>query len=372
MRSPGDRTLMARMAEDRLVPLDGPVYRAGIRHFEKNMEDVLATFRRHAIPVYLATVVSNKTGQVPLSNDPEAMDLFGRSQFSAAKERDPLRFRAPEAINQSLRRLSDQPGVIRVDISEVQTPEGDLLAYAAGYFTDHLHPDYRGYTLIARAFYAALTAQELTQGGDFPPPDPLETILVAHTLAVLKSDFPFERDPQRRRPGVVHRERLNRYKASGDPVMLAARDYFTGARPLASSLASLAGSSRQEGRHTDALLYLRSLVRLQPLNPELDAMILRYLQELSRQDGVVAPAELLPLYVWLAAPRFNVQTWPVAVERLVDAGRFDAADLWLQAWQQYESDPRAEFFRLRALWHIGQGDYQGAQPWFREYYRRIR
>ncbi len=413
--SPEDRTLMARMAEDRLVPLDGSGYRDGIRHFESNMEDVLATFRRHDIPVYLATVVSNKTGQPPLADDPVARDLFERAQaavrehavrqpddvrkpadlrpathrkssgtvirtlpdsvkalFRDAKELDPLRFRAPEAINEAIRRLASKPGVTLVDAHLIQTPDGAPLPFHPDYFTDHLHLDYRGYALIARAFHDAVTGQDLSHYSDFPPPDPLETVIVAHTLAVLKSDFPFERDPQRRRPGAVHRERLARYATSGDPVQVAARDYFTGTRPLSASLAALSGASRDDGRHGDALLFLRSLHYLQPLNPELDAMILSYLEELIRQDALADPAEAIPLLMRLTAPEFDRQMWPLAVPLLLDAGRYAAADLWLNAWQQRDPEPEAEFYRLRAMWHIGQDDYQGAQQWFREYYRLIR
>jgi hypothetical protein len=409
---PEDRTLMARMAEDRLVHRGDNQYRDGIRHFEKNMEDVLATFRRHDIPVILATVVSNKKGQTPLADDPVAMDLYDRAiaaarehemrlpddlppastrdlpedvigilpdsamaLFREAKERDPLRFRAPEVINEAIRRLADTPGVTLVDAHGIRTPEGALLPFAPDYFTDHLHPDHRGYTLIARAFHEALTGKKTTgpqHGRDFPPTDPLETVIVEHTLAVLKSDFPFERDPQQRRPGAVHRERLADYGTSGNPVQLAARDYFAGSRPLAASLAALAGTSRDDGRHRDALLYLRSLRYLQPINPELDTMIRDYLEELSRLDGYISPADILPLLVRLTAPEFDRRTWPAAVELLMDDGLYGDADLWLQAWQQHDSEPPAEYYRLRAMWHIGMDDYQGAQHWFREYYRRIR
>jgi tetratricopeptide (TPR) repeat protein len=426
---PADRTLMARMARDRLVHRGEDRYEEGIGHFERNMGDVVGTFRLHGIPVYLATVVSNKAGQAPLSGDARAVEYFERAEaaprqadeqggprlvpkaaqelYRRAMEEDPLRFRAPGRINRSIRWLSEIDGVTLVDAHAITTPEGGLLPFAPEYFTDHLHPDYRGYGLLAGAFFhamethaAAETGGSITghsgngEAGDgkagydkaaagkafelllMAPPDPLEELVVAHTLEVLKSDFPFERDPDRQRPAAVHRERLNRYRASGDPLPMAAHDYITGERPLAAGLAQLASAYRDRGQHNEALRLLRSLHHLQPLNPDLDALILDYLSALARGGGAdrhdlsVRPASAIPLWVRLTAAGVDHDTWLLAVEALMEHGLFRESLLWLDVWEGH--DPPADYYRLRARWHIEQGDHQGAQHWFREYYRRIR
>ena len=428
--SPADRTLMARMAEDRLVRRGEGRYEEGIRHFERNMGDIVGTYRLHGIPVYLATVVSNKKGQPPLSGDEQAEDYFERAEaasrqpdergepgqhaqpgepgqktpgdrhvspaqpglvpeaakdlYRRAKEEDPLRFRAPERINRSIRWLAEISGVTLVDMHAATTPEGVPLPFAPEYFTDHLHPDHRGYGLLAGAFHDTMVSgiQAVGKASNIilqSPPDPLEELLVAHTLAVLKSDFPFERDPDRRRPAAVHRERLERYRTSGDPVQMAAYGYFTGEQPLSAGLAHLASAYRDRGQHTDALRLLRSLHHLQPLNPDLDALILDYLTGLAHGDGTerpdhpdhhAHPYSAIPLWARLTAGGVDHGTWPLAVESLIENGLFRESLLWLQAWEEH--DPPADYYRLRAQWHISQGDHQSAQHWFREYYRRIR
>ena len=401
---PDGRTLMARMAEDRLVHREDARFRDGIRHFEKNVTDITETFRKRGIPVYVSTVVSNKIGQEPLSGHNRAMDFFrraaaandapandapakdaatrtgtdtdtdaeadanARALYLLAKEEDPLRFRAPQAINDAIRRLSQRQGVTLVDAHTIRTENGVPLPYAPGHFTDHLHLDYRGYGLLATAFRDAMTADY--HSVLIAPPDPLENLLVAHTIAVLKSDFPFERDPDRQRPAAVHRERLGQYRASGDPVPSALHDHFAGTRPLAPALAGLATHFRTQGQHREALLTLRALRYRQPLNPDLDALIMDYLSELAQQGVDVPRAAVLPLWTRLVAPAVDHQLWPHVVELLIETERFDDALRWLQVWEQH--DPPSDFYRLYAMWHIRQDNHREAQPWFREYYRRIR
>ncbi len=375
---PDGRTLMARMAEDRLVYREDARFRDGIRHFEKNMGDITDTFRKRGIPVYVSTVVSNKKGQTPLSGHDRAVDFFqravavdnavAREWYLLAKEEDPLRFRAPQAINDVIRRLAQRQGITLVDAHAIRNGDDAPLPFAPDYFTDHLHLDYRGYGLLAAAFRDAMASEY--HSVLIAPPDPLENLLVAHTIAVLKSDFPFERDPDRQRPAAVHRERLGRYRISGDPVQSAVHEHFTGTRPLTSALAGLATHFRAHGEHQEALLTLRALHHRQPLNPDLDALILDYLSALAQQGADVPRAAVLPLWTRLVAAAVDHQTWPLAVETLIETECFDDALRWLQVWEQH--DPPAEFFRLYAMWHIRQDNHREAQPWFREYYRRIR
>ena len=384
---PDGRTLMARMAEDRLVYREDARFVDGIRHFEKNMGDITDTFLKRGIPVFVSTVVSNKKGQEPLSGHVPAMDYFQRAKVAGvdtdataatdtvarellllAKEEDPLRFRAPQAINDAIRRLSHRQGVTLVDAHAIRTGDGAPLPYAPDYFTDHLHLDYRGYGLLAAAFRDAMTAGY--QSVLIAPPNPLEKLFVAHSIAVLKSDFPFEREPDRQRPAAVHRERLARYRISDDPVPTALHDHFTGTRPLTSSLAELATHFRTEGQHPEALLTLRALLHRQPLNPDLDALIMDYLTDLAQQGVDVPPVAVIPLWTRLVASAVDHRTWPHTVEVLIENERFEDALRWLQAWERHE--PPADFYRLYAMWHIRQDNHREAQPWFREYYRRIR
>ena len=424
---PEARTLMARMAEDRLVYSDEGRFREGISHFEKNIADVISTFHNNGIPVFISTVVSNEAGRRPLADDPVADDFFdkavtfsrsgqvdsSRHYFRMAKERDPLRFRTPEAINEAIRRAGDGEGVRLVDAQRIMTPENIPLPFDPGYFTDHLHPDYRGYGLLAEAFWEAVGRydegiHQNTEKADFnhmgflvsqifSEPDPAGKILVRHTLDILKSDFPFVRDPEMHKPQQLHRAQMNRFRNSDNPAEQVAYHYFTRSRPLAESLAWLAGEYKNAGFHEEAVLTLRALHYLQPLNPGLDALIITYLTELSalaKQAGPTDRADqseqadqsdqsdqseslstdrlafTIPLWVRLSGSEFDSSTWPFIIEIMIDAGLFESAYRWLNVWESHHPD--AEFYRLFARWHIRQGNFEAAQPWFREYYRQIR
>ncbi|MBP3193227.1 SGNH/GDSL hydrolase family protein [Natronogracilivirga saccharolytica] len=407
---PAARTLMARMAADRLVRHDEPRFREGIRHFENNISDILSTFQDGEVPVYLSTVVSNKAGQRPLGDDATADSLFAKAKtfnpeqepdsvrkyFSAARDQDPLRFRAPEDVNQTIRELSRKDGVYLVDAHEISA-SGGLLPFAPSYFTDHLHLDYRGYALVAEAFGRTIREHggfrfKKTAHNDSGPvtaqPDPLEEQIVDYTLGLLKSDFPFVRDPEEQKPQKWARQRLEELRASADPASQAALAYITGQVTLADAHARLAGTYRSADQHVSALRSLRALQYLQPLNPDLDRMILDYIAEIADMpdagSGEEMPAsedepttvratiwqESFPLLVRLKAQSFDERAWPLIVDNLIRSEQFETARYWLESWETLQPD--ALLYWYFAQWHIRQGQSGEAQPYFREYYRRVR
>lgn len=389
-RTPSEgRTLMARMSEGRMVPLDSPRFDRGIRHFERNMGDIIRTFRDQSIPVYLSTVVSNKAGQQPLADDPAADSLFAlagafrlrempdssRHFYRLAREHDPLRFRAPGAINAAIRSLGNGPGVYLVDAHAIVTSNNLPLPFDPSYFTDHLHLDYRGYGLVAEAFRKVM-ADSISSVGllNHGRPDPLEEVLVNHTLELLMNDFPFEREEARRMPGQLRRQRLNRLCGSGLPEEMAACRYLAGKASLVEVLADLADHYRKAQSDLLAVRTLRALHYLQPLNPDLDDLAISYLtgMEAGRNEAESAAefSERLLLLVRVAGAFHDSRMWPGIVGMLIRAEMFDLASRWLEAWDANRRD--ADYYLLQAQWHIRQGDIEGAQPWFREYFRQAR
>ncbi len=123
------RTMMAQVVGDRSIVLGDDIYRAGVRQFEANLSDVVATFVDADVPVYLATVTSNLRSQPPLGENQEAHDEFARAEnlltsdppaaiesYVRAKDLDDIRFRAPEEINEVIRVAAQTEGVTLVDV----------------------------------------------------------------------------------------------------------------------------------------------------------------------------------------------------------------------------------------------------------------
>lgn len=204
------RTLFAQASTGSRVEFGSEAYRAGIEQFEANMGELLERYRDAGIPVYLGTVVVNDEFP-PLAHGPSdgvdadrwaaswdayaaalevgdvdaersAIDvLFGLDGASAdawhargrlalrqgrsddarralvrARDLDGLRFRAPSAINDSIRVLANRHGAVLVDVEqgfESASPDGVV---GGDWLLEHVHPNAEGYFLLADLYYEAL------------------------------------------------------------------------------------------------------------------------------------------------------------------------------------------------------------------------
>jgi len=249
-------TLMARMVGEQVIPYGSAAYDLGLRQFRDNLSDLLAKYERAGIPVFVATLASNERDQRPFETvfaegtdreawqqavargvealgqgdvatartafaeatalDSLAADAFfalgrateaagdtaaARDAYVAARDRDALRFRAPEVFNQIIRDEAAEHGATVVDAQaniRRAAPGGTI---GEAHMLEHLHPTVDGYFLIADAFYDAL--REAGAIGDWSravaddvarndllltPADSLVGIL---RVRRLKSDWPF-------------------------------------------------------------------------------------------------------------------------------------------------------------------------------------
>ncbi len=172
-----DKNLMEKMVEDQKIPFDSDVYNAGINQFESNFEDILKIFEQNEIPTFLSSIVSNEKDLKPFISDSTAQEssakfIFEKAQasfkngdyteakkeFIKAKELDMLRFRAPEAINKIIYRLSEEhqnitlvDNKVNFETYSVHGIIGDSL------LLEHVHPNIKGYGIIGHSFYSALS-----------------------------------------------------------------------------------------------------------------------------------------------------------------------------------------------------------------------
>ena len=177
----GDRnSLMQDMAARQHIAYQSADYRAGINQFDKNMTELCSALNDQKIPVFLSTVVSNEKDLKPFVSDgtgPGSATWYykagqaayvqasydtAKADFDRARELDELRFRAPEAINTSIKRIAAQfPFVHLVDTKrtfEQYSPHGIT---GSETIMEHVHPNLLGYAIMSEAFYQAIQRQQL-------------------------------------------------------------------------------------------------------------------------------------------------------------------------------------------------------------------
>src|SRR6185295_16107321 len=91
----------------------------------------------------------------------EKLGRYGeaRQAYLAAKDRDLLRFRAPEEINGILREVAEEQGAHVVEVREAFHRAARNGIIGSDLMLEHVHPNLRGYFILADAFYDAFRAQ---------------------------------------------------------------------------------------------------------------------------------------------------------------------------------------------------------------------
>jgi len=246
-------TMMAQVAANQSIELDSNVYKAGLYQFETNIADLLAKYEKANIPVLIASIGSNHKDQPPLKSNPieqefktlvsalgnnrgnlsvselqaislsllksksallhfELGKLFEQSaqlslatkHYELAVANDLLKFRAPQQINEIIKRLADKHQAQYIDaLAYFQSRSANNIV-GSELMLEHLHPNLRGYYVISEAFY-----QGIASGAYFSPWTnipinqawPQRLILPSEeyngfaTVAKLKSQYPFVEVP---------------------------------------------------------------------------------------------------------------------------------------------------------------------------------
>ncbi|MEM1056583.1 MAG: tetratricopeptide repeat protein [Bacteroidota bacterium] len=393
-REAGERpsnTLMARMIGEQSVPLGGEIYEAGLNQFESNLDHLLARYAEAGVPVYISTLASNIRDQRPFITDTEgspewqakaqagidslqagnaraaipllqeaiALDssaadphfalgrsylLLGeaesaREALERARDLDALRFRAPTAFNRVIREVAERHGATLVDGEQAlrDASPGGLIGRRM--MLEHLHPTLDGYSVLADAFYAAMTGDALL--GPAPrstPPGalirlvtPMDSLAGLVRVEQLTSSWPFR--PEEAQPLQLDSARTPPY------VLDFARAAIGGASwlPTADSLARVYES---QGRVRDALVTRRALVQAYPFVPQmwsaLASLELRRAQAVGDNDRIPYIAGLYEQA--LERDPTNTQALSTLGALALQAGDLAAATSYLE--RARESAPR--------------------------------
>ena len=255
-------TLMARIAGDRAIAYGSPVYDAGIEQFSYNLTSLLGRYADAGVPVMIGSLASNENGQPPFISEAgneyslaalrelspgagpgentadgfftiaQQLERAGstaeaRDGYRWARDLDALRFRAPTEMNRVIRDVSAATGatVVEVDAALASASRNGVIGNSL--MLEHLHPNLRGYFLLADAYFHSLIRQpgepSWNEGPDRAtawqeiPVTEIDDLAAGYRLRYLKSDWPFQ---EQRQPVVIEPPR--------DPVEQIAQAWFFG------------------------------------------------------------------------------------------------------------------------------------------------
>lgn len=378
----GGRTLMAQVVRNASIDEGSEAYRGAVEQYEANLSDALRRFERAGIPVFLATLTSNLADQPPLGDEPAAREAYGRGRrllvrgdsvaaraaFLDAKEADGLRFRAPEAMNEVVRRLAAEfDDVTLVDIHgrfRAASPGG---VEGSALFTDHLHPNARGYALMADAFADAMrqrlaVLRDALEPGEEPTDlDAVEEGYAHLQLTVLTNGYPFRKDLTPAEAEALARAEADAMARSDRLGAALAVRTLVGGMPVANALNEAVHEARAEGDTLAALRLYQALLHWQPFNESLMEQAVGYaIQDPAYDAQTAALARYAAVHT--ESP-FSLNALAALALRQGDLTR---AGRLLDAVERADPEsPEMLFNRARML--VMQGDTVRARGYFERY-----
>ena len=213
-------TLMERIVAEQTIPYGSSLYETGKKQFEENMDAIIQKASENNVSVVLSELVSNvrdqepfisiedKEGQSATSSYNTARQLETKGEYEKAEQKyilakdlDALRFRAPEEFNVILRELAKKysiPIVPTISYFEKESPNKII---GSSLILEHVHPNIRGYFLLAKAFYETIQNNRLISN-EWPLScidqewnyglTELDSVYSALVIQQLKGSWPFQ------------------------------------------------------------------------------------------------------------------------------------------------------------------------------------
>ena len=212
------KTLMREMAGKDLVPFNSDAYNSGIDQFESNLKYILNKCADENVPVITGTLVANLL-QTPLCKYSGCDSLVAefneitsdinedaKDELYLIKDRDELRFRAPEKFNEIINNLAKSHNSKVVDIQKSFEKMSQFNIIGNNLMMDHLHPTHHGNQIIAKIFSEEISRSKIINSNFDPSSGKLkirnetislisysilDSIFADFNIKYLMNDFPF-------------------------------------------------------------------------------------------------------------------------------------------------------------------------------------
>jgi lysophospholipase L1-like esterase len=169
-----DATRMESVVADQRIVLNGKTYERGLAQYESNLRAAATKFRHAGIPVFVGSTPSNLRDQAPfgpsaIPPDSDATRMYDSARvvlasdsvkaagmFARARDLDVVRFRAPGEFQSIVQKVARETNSTYVPVAEGFAAEAAYRIPGSDLFLEHVHPNQRGYVLLAKMYFAAI------------------------------------------------------------------------------------------------------------------------------------------------------------------------------------------------------------------------
>ena len=216
-----DHTLMEQVVRDRYINFESEKYKIARNYFSRNLSQIVDIAQKSGTKVLMSTLISNLAGLEPFNwqfasktttiqkeqwksylesgylleksgKVKNALTLYNKAndiddspallhyrqakclqkigeidsarlKYIRAKDNDALRFRASSDFNNVIREIGSRFNIPVIEMENVFAPfcKDEILDQQL--FTDHLHPNFKGYSLMAKAFCENICNNDLIE-----------------------------------------------------------------------------------------------------------------------------------------------------------------------------------------------------------------
>jgi lysophospholipase L1-like esterase len=173
-----DATRMESVVADQSIALGDRTYERGVNQYESNLRAAIGKFRSAGVPVFIGSTPSNIRDLKPFGTsivppDSGATIVFDSASaalaagdsvhaavmFAQARDLDVVRFRAPGEFQNVVERVAKETGATYVPVAEGVAAASRFRIPGSDLFLEHVHPNQRGYVLIASMYFDAMRRQ---------------------------------------------------------------------------------------------------------------------------------------------------------------------------------------------------------------------
>lgn len=343
-----DATLMSRIVKDKDITYNSAVYNAGIEQFKANLTELFNKAKKNNVPIILSDLVSNTKDLAPfksIQNEgiKSASNLYKSAQkqeslqnydtakelYYEAKDRDAIRFRAPEAFNELIYKLGKEYNYPVVPMKEYFEKNSPNRLIGDNLMLDHLHPNIDGYFLMADAFFATMQSNKLIDDNwDSTLIKPsayyknnwgfseLDSLIGDLNIKSLKAGWPFK-------PTNQVNVFLKTYKYNGVVDSMAFKYLTSTVRHIEDEHIKLAQFYSRNGLNTKAFKEYYALIKMHPYISDLYYDAVKYLLLEEKYNEAIQLIESAPLmkkdyyyYYMIGTIQFKIGKTQQSIENL--------------------------------------------------------
>jgi tetratricopeptide (TPR) repeat protein len=170
-----DASRMESVVSNQRILLGDRTYKRGVAQYDSNLRYAIGMFRRAGVPVFVGSTPSNLRDIAPFGPNAQPPDsvatreyvlakstlasgdtALAATQFARARDLDVIRFRAPGEFQPLVQKVARETGATYVPVLEGFAAAAQQGIPGFDLFLEHVHPNQRGYVLIAKLYFDAI------------------------------------------------------------------------------------------------------------------------------------------------------------------------------------------------------------------------